>query len=106
MVGAPDATSQMRTLGNQIIAALNNHVKPWLEQVRMYAQQLVKMDRFQLAQPSTLTLLDQMLSYATYAYIGQLDPNSNNVVPGVLEAHYLMQQLASLTITPQLPQTI
>jgi eukaryotic-like serine/threonine-protein kinase len=106
VVGAPDATSQMRTLGNQIIAALNNHVKPWLEQVRTYAQKLVKMDRFQLAQPSTLTMLDQMLSYATYAYIGQLDPNSNNVVPGVLEVHYLMQQLAALTITPQLPQTI
>jgi eukaryotic-like serine/threonine-protein kinase len=106
VVDAPDATQQMRAIGNQIIAALNNHVKPWLEQVRMYAQQLIKMDRFQLAQPSTLTMLDQMLSYATYAYIGQLDPNSNNVVPGVLEAHYLMQQLATLTITPQLPQTI
>ena len=106
VVDAPDATPQMRTIGNQIIAALNNHAKPWLEQVRMYAKQLVKMDRFQLAQPSTLTMLNEMLSYATYAYIGQLDPNTNNVVPGVLQAHYLMQQLATLTITPQLPQTI
>ncbi|MEO8971222.1 MAG: serine/threonine-protein kinase [Ktedonobacteraceae bacterium] len=106
IVDAPDATPQMRTTGNQIIAALNNHVKPWLEQVRMYAQQLVKMDSLQLEQPSTLTMLDSLLSYATYAYIGQLDPNSNTVVPGVLQIHYLMQQLATLTITPQLPQTI
>ncbi len=78
VVDAPDATPQMRTLGNQIIAALNNNVKPWLEQVRTYAQQLVKMDSVQLEQPSTLTMLDKMLSYATYAYIGQLDPNTNN----------------------------
>lgn len=106
VVDAPDATPQMRTLGNQIIAALNNNVKPWLEQVRTYAQQLVKMDSVQLEQPSSLTMLDNMLSYATYAYIGKLDPNNNTVVPGVLQAHYLMQQLATLTITPQLPQTI
>ena len=106
VVDAPDATPQMRTTGNQVIAALNNHVKPWLEQVRTYAQQLVKMDRFQLSLPTTLTMLDKMLSFATYAYIGQLDPNSNTVIPGVLQAHYLMQQLASLTITAQLPPTI
>ena len=106
VMDAPDATLQMRTLGNQIITALNNHVKPWLEQVRKYARQLVKMDIFQLEQPTTLTMLDKMLSYATYAYIGQLDPNTNNVVPGVLQAHYLMQQLATLNITTQLPQTI
>jgi len=69
-------------------------------------QSLKKMDIFQLEQPTTLTMLDKMLSYATYAYIGQLDPNTNNVVPGVLQAHYLMQQLATLNITTQLPQTI
>jgi hypothetical protein len=105
VVQAPDATPQMRKLATQIIEALNN-AKTWLKQVRGYAQQLVKMDATQLAQPSTLTMLDNMLTNATYAYIGQLDPKTDQVVPGVLQVHYDVQQLATLTFTSKLPQTI
>src|SRR6266851_4273620 len=105
VVQAPDATPQMRRLATQIIEALNN-AKTWLKQVRGYAQQLVQMDAVQLAQPSTLARLDNMLTNATYAYIGQLDPKTNQVVPGVLQVHYDVQQLATLTLTPNLPQTI
>ena len=105
VVQAPDATPQMRKLATQIIEALNN-AKTWLKQVRGYAQQLVKMDATQLAQPSTLTLLDNMLTNATYAYIGQLDPKTDQVIPGVLQVHYNVQQLATLTFTTKLPQTI
>jgi len=105
VVQAPDATQQMRRLATQIIEALNN-AKTWLQQVRGYAQQLVKMDAAQLAQPSTLTMLDNMLTNATYAYIGQLNPKTNQVVPGVLQVHYDIQQLATLTLTPNLPPTI
>jgi hypothetical protein len=105
VVQAPDATSQMRTLATRIIEALNN-AKSWLKQVRAYAQQLVKMDAVQLTQASTLTMLDNMLSNATYAYIGQLDPKTDQLVPGVLQAHYAIQQLATLTITPDVPQIL
>jgi serine/threonine protein kinase len=105
VVQAPDATPQMRRLATQIIEALNN-AKTWLQQVRGYAQQLVKMDAVQLAQPSTLTMLDNMLTDATYAYIGQLDPKTDQIVPGVLQVHYDVQQLATLTFTSTLPQTI
>jgi len=105
VVKAPDATPQMRALATQIIEALNN-AKAWLTQVRGYAQQLVKMDAVQLAQPSTQTMLDNMLLYATYAYIGKLDPKTNQVVPGVLQVHYDVARLATLTITPNLPQNI
>ncbi len=105
VVQAPDATPQMRLLATQIINALNN-AKMWLGQVRTYAQQLVKMDAVQLAQPSTLTMLDNMLLYSTYAYIGQLDPRTNQVLPGVLQIHYDVAKLATLTLTPNLPQTI
>jgi eukaryotic-like serine/threonine-protein kinase len=105
VVQAPDATHQMRTLATKIIEALNN-AKTWLGQVRGYAQQLVKMDAVQLAQPSTLTMLNNMLLDATYAYIGQLDPKTNQVVPGVLQVHYDIQQLATLTFTSNLPQNI
>jgi serine/threonine protein kinase len=105
VVQAPDATPHMRTLATQIIEALNN-AKTWLQQVRAYAQMLVKMDANQLSQPSTLTMLNNMLSNATYAYIGQLNPATNQVLPGVLQVHYDIQQLATLTITPHLPQNI
>ena len=105
VVQAPDATPHMRTLATQIIEALNN-AKTWLQQVRGYAQKLVKMDATQLSQPSTLTMLNNMLSNATYAYIGQLNPATNQVLPGVLQVHYYIQQLANLTITPNLPQNI
>jgi serine/threonine protein kinase len=105
VVQAPDATPHMRTLATQIIEALSN-AKTWLQQVRGYAQKLVKMDATQLSQPSTLTMLNNMLSNATYAYIGQLNPATNQVLPGVLQVHYDIQQLANLTITPNLPQNI
>lgn len=105
VVQAPDATPQMRVLGTQIIEALNN-AKTWLQQVRVYAKQLEVMGTTQLSQPSTLTILDNMLQYATYAYIGQLDAKTNQVVPGVLQVHYDVQKLAALTVTANLPQNI
>jgi hypothetical protein len=105
VVRAPDATPQMRALATEIIQALNNAGR-WLVQTRMLAQQLVKMNADQLAQPTTLTMLDSLLSDTTYAYIGQLNPNTNQVVPGVLQVHYDIQRLATLNITPNLPQSI
>ncbi len=105
VVKALDATPQMRAIATQIIEALNN-AKTWLTQVRADAQQLVKMDAVQLSQPSTLALLDNMLLNATYAYIGKLDPRTDQVVPGVLQVHYDVARLATLTITPKLPPNI
>jgi eukaryotic-like serine/threonine-protein kinase len=105
VVQAPDATPQMRALATEIIKALSNATK-WLKETRILAQQLVNMDANQLAQPTTLTMLDTLLTDTTYAYIGQLDPNTNRVVHGVLQVHYDIQRLATLTITPNLPQSI
>ncbi len=105
VVGAPDATPQMRAIANKIILELQN-AKIWLTQVRADARQLVTMDANQLAQPSSLTLLNNMLTNATYAYIGQLNPQTDQGSPGVTQAHYDIQQLAALTFTSQLPQNI
>src|SRR6266702_2200507 len=98
VVNAPDATPEMRKRAAQIIDALNN-VARWLKEVRKYAQQLVLMDRDQLSQPEALTMINNLLTNATYAYIGQLNPKTNKVEPGVLQVHYEVQQLATLTIT-------
>lgn len=105
VVKAPDATPQMRTLATEIINGLSNAAK-WFAQVRILARQLVNMDAVQLSQPATLTMLNNLLSYTTYAYIGQLDPKTNQVVPGVIEVHYDIQRLATFTITPSLPKNI
>ncbi|HEY1349519.1 MAG TPA: protein kinase [Ktedonobacteraceae bacterium] len=105
VVQAPDATSQMRVLSTQMIEALNN-TKGWLAQVRTYARQLVVMDDAQLAQASTLLLLDNMLQYATYAYVGQLDPRTDQVLPAALQVHYDVQKLAALALSANLPQGI
>jgi serine/threonine protein kinase len=102
---APDATPQMRALATEIVQSLNNAGK-WLVQVRMLARQLVNMNADQLAQPTTLTMLDSLLTDSTYAYIGQLNPNTNQVAPGVLQVHYDIQKLATFSITPNLPQSI
>jgi hypothetical protein len=59
-----------------------------------------------LSQPTTLIMLDNLLTDTTYAYIGQLNPNTDQVVPGVLQVHYDIQRLATLNITSALPQTI
>ncbi len=105
VIRAPDATPQMRALATEIVQASNNAEK-WLVQTRMLARQLVFMDAVQLAQPTTLTMLDNLLTATTYAYIGQLNPNTNQVLPGVLQVHYDIQRLATFTITSEIPQSI
>ena len=105
VIKAPDATPEMRKLAAQILDALTN-VKTWLNDVRSYARQLALMNNNQLSQTQTLTMIDSLLTDVTYAYIGKLDPVTNQLIPGVLEAHYDVQQLATLTITNQLPQSI
>ena len=60
----------------------------------------------QVQQASTGDLLNDMATQALFAYIGELDPNTNQVNGGVLQAHYAMEQLATLTISRKLPQSL
>ncbi len=105
VAGAPDATPQMREIANKIIMDLQN-AQAWLTQVRADAQKLVLMDATQLALPSSLALLNDMLTNANYAYIGKLDPRTNQTTPGVTQAHDEIQQLAAFNLTTQLPKSI
>src|SRR5215472_3243063 len=76
VVKAPDATQQMRAHATRIIQSLAN-AKNWLVKVRLLARQLAAMDATQLSQPTTLTMLDTLLSDTTYAYIGQLNASTD-----------------------------
>jgi len=102
---APDATPEIHTLSQNILFAITN-AKGWLTQARTDAKQLFDMTPAQLAQSTTVPLLDDLVTQATYAYIGQLDPNTDTVKPGVLEAHYAVQQLAAFDISRSVPQSL
>ncbi len=100
---APDATPQMHTLSQEIVGALEN-AKGWLQQVRTDARQLFHMTPDQLAQPAARDVLDDLVTHVTYAYIGQPDPITSTVKPGVLQAHYDVLKLATFDITKNLPE--
>ena len=102
---APDATPQMHTLSQQIVVSIGN-VQGWLQQVRTDAKQLFNMTPDQLAQPTALAVLDDLVTQATYAYIGQFDPITNSVKPGVLQVHYDVLKLATFDITKNVPKSL
>jgi len=87
----------------QKIAALTTamgNVNQWLQQVRHDAQQLMMMTDSQMAQQSTLSVLDDMIANMDNAYSGMPDPSTNVVHEGVDWIHNQMQFLATLDITP------
>jgi serine/threonine protein kinase len=102
---APDATPQMHALSQEIVVALGN-VKGWLQQVRTDAKRLFNMTPDQLAQPAALAVLNDLVTQATYAYIGQFDPITNTVKPGVLQVHYDVLKLATFDITKNVPKSL
>jgi eukaryotic-like serine/threonine-protein kinase len=102
---APDATPQMHTVSQEVVVALGN-VQGWLQQVRTDAKQLFNMTPDQLAQPAALAVLDDLVTQATYAYIGQFDPITSTVKPGVLQIHYDVLKLATFDITKNVPKSL
>jgi hypothetical protein len=81
-----------------LITALGN-VNQWLKQVRQDAQQLIKMSDEQMVQPSTLSIINDMIANIDHAYSGLPDPSTNNTHEGVNWIHNHMQFLATLDIT-------
>ncbi len=105
VVKAPDVTPQMRATSARILDSVNN-AKTWLTAMRADDLQLIKImnNPTAMKQPSVGLLLDDMVTQATYAYIGKMDPVTSKVQGGVLQAHYDIQQLAAFTVTTNLPQ--
>lgn len=96
---SPGVTATQRTLAIRIGPAINN-VQGWLEAVRTDAVQLVHMKNSQLSQPAALTILNDMLTQAKYALVGQFDPNTGTVKEGVAQIHETLQGLATFDVTP------
>ncbi|GCE17876.1 protein kinase domain-containing protein [Dictyobacter kobayashii] len=99
---ASDITPETRQRAAHIVEALQN-VNSWLSSVRQDAVKLFNSTPDQLRQEAAGHMLDDMVTLTTYAYIGKLDPVTNQIHPGVTQAHYDIQQLATFTITKNLP---
>jgi eukaryotic-like serine/threonine-protein kinase len=105
LIKAPDASPETRQLAQHIVDDLQN-AQGWFQRVHDDAKKLYDMGPDQLGQSSSQNLLEELATYATYAYIGQLDPATNKVVPGILQAHYDIQKLAAFDITKQVPTSL
>lgn len=93
------ATASQHALAIQIDQAINN-VQGWLEAVHADASKLIHMSSTQLLQPDALTTLNDLFIQANNAFVGQVDPNTNNVKNGAVQIHYNIQALATFDVTP------
>ncbi len=93
----PDASKDQKTLASQINESIKK-VNVELEQVRTDAKLLVNMSDTQLLQPSSLPILNDMVTRANYAYNGQTDPVTRNVQKGVQQVGSDVQSLAAFDV--------
>jgi len=99
LTNSPGVTVAQRTLAIGIGQAINN-VQVWLKAVHTDAVTLEKMNNSQLSQHAALSLLDDMVKQANYAFVGQFDPNTNTVKEAVVQIHYNIQRLATFDVAP------
>jgi len=99
VLSAPGATQYQRNLATQINTGINN-ANGWLGQLRHDAIQLVHMSNAQLAQPSSLALLNDMVTQADNAYKGRNDSATGQQQIGVSQIYRLVQLLATFEVKP------
>jgi serine/threonine protein kinase len=93
------ATAAQIQLAKSISRSLKN-VTNWLKQVHTDALQLLQMNNAQMQSQASLSILNDMAAQALYAYVGQLDPATNQVVQGATQIYDTIQHLVTFTITP------
>lgn len=99
---SPGAAPAQRREATKINSALSN-IDTWLGQVRKDATQLAAMSNAQLAQPTALALVNDMVTQATYAYQGTTDPATNQQRDGMSQLYPEVQKLATFTVKPYHP---
>jgi hypothetical protein len=98
LANSPGHTDAQKQLAFQIDTALKKDMS-FLQAVRQDAAKLVKMDAGQLKSNDALTLLNDMVTNATKAYTGQLDPTTGGNVDGIVWIHSKLQGLATIPVT-------
>lgn len=98
-IQSPQTTPDQRKLAIQINTGLDN-VKRLLEAVLRDAKQLSGMTSIQLLQPSSLSILDDLVNQAQNAYTGQLNPSTGQSEGGAIWIYGNLQRLANFDIKP------
>ena len=93
VLNSPGSTEYQRNLAVKINASLDN-IKRNLNQARHDAAQLAAMDNNQLAQPSTLNLITDLISVTTNAWQGSGSQD------GVAQLYVQIQRLATFSVMP------
>jgi len=93
----PQSSAQQRALAIQINQALDR-VNLWLQAIRTEVLQLYHMNDAQLFGNDGRTLLNSVATLANTTFVGQVDPNTDQVTDGVVQIHYNIQRLATFDI--------
>lgn len=96
---APGTTPDKRKLAAQINTGMKN-VGNWLAKVRLDAKKLFSMTDPQLHSQEALSVLNDMVAQAFYAYVGRLDPTTNQVQAGAVQINYDTERLATFEMKP------
>ncbi len=96
---SPGITLSMQTQAEQIVMAINR-VKGWLNQMQRDAIALMRMTDSQLLMHSAVGLLSDLILQTRYAYAGQMDPLTGNMLGGVVYIYDGIQHLASFDVSP------
>ncbi|HEX7734117.1 MAG TPA: serine/threonine-protein kinase [Ktedonobacteraceae bacterium] len=96
---SPQATANQHQLALQINGGIDS-ARRALTQLYQDARQLVKMNTAQLLQASTLTLLNDLVTQAQYAFTGQPNPSTGTAQSGALWIYNNLQRLATFNLAP------
>ncbi|GHO59539.1 hypothetical protein [Ktedonobacter robiniae] len=102
LLQAPDAPASLRQNATDIVNALSN-VNRWLNQVRSDGKKIMQMNDDQMRQPSTLSLINDMIVNTNNAYIGQTDANTGQTLHGANWIHDHMQSISTFQVSPYRP---
>jgi serine/threonine-protein kinase len=99
VLNSPGSTQYQRQLATQINTGIENE-QNWLGQVRKDAMQLAHMNNNQLAQQSTLMLINDMITQATNAVQGFNNPSTGTLEEGYSQIYLQIQKLATFDVKP------
>jgi hypothetical protein len=98
LVQSPGANAAQQQLATRIDTAINT-VQALLEQVHQDAKKLFAMSAAQLMQQSALSLLDDMVTSAQFAFAGQFDASTGTIQNGATQIHYAIAMLATMDVS-------
>ena len=100
----PRGTPCLCQLPNSSVAILEfdqdiNNMQVWLAQVHKDAKQLMNTPLGQYNSPASRSIPDDMEANALYAFIGRPDPSTGQVLGGMIQVHYTIQNLATFDVS-------